>query len=182
MPTDARGNYLPEPPYLGPYASHSSRYDMLAIISSHYQYGPFLFFCCRSYVKLLDYWQAENFFSTSGGPPEARGICHIRHWLDVCKKPEHRRLIRCKTNLCWASFARGLATRRSPNLLLSTGTHRHGSKFAGTMMQALALRNKPTGHCCCCQLMGQTDGHMTVTLTHYVGITSKRNISATFVQ
>jgi len=23
MPTDARGNYLPEPPYLGPYASHS---------------------------------------------------------------------------------------------------------------------------------------------------------------
>jgi len=36
-------------------ASHSSRYDMLAIISSRYQYGPFLFFCCRSYVKLLDY-------------------------------------------------------------------------------------------------------------------------------
>ena len=37
-------------------ASHSSRHDMLAIISSRYQYGPFLFCCCcRSRVKLLDY-------------------------------------------------------------------------------------------------------------------------------
>jgi len=43
-------------------ASHSSLYDMLTIISSRYQYGPFLFFCCRSYVKLLDYWQAEKNF------------------------------------------------------------------------------------------------------------------------
>jgi len=31
---------------------------MLAIISSRYQYGPF--FCCRSYVKLLDCWRAEK--------------------------------------------------------------------------------------------------------------------------
>ena len=39
----------------------------------------FYFFCCWSYVKLLDYWRAEKNFSTSGGPlrPEARGICHI---------------------------------------------------------------------------------------------------------
>ena len=45
MPTEARGNYLPEAPYLLTItASHSSRYDMLAIISSRYQYGPFLFF------------------------------------------------------------------------------------------------------------------------------------------
>jgi len=58
MPTEARGNYLPEPPYLRETkiyitASHSSRYDVVAIISSRYQYGPFLFCCCRSYVKLL---------------------------------------------------------------------------------------------------------------------------------
>ena len=33
MPIEARGT-----------ASHSSRHDMLAIISSRYQYGPFLFF------------------------------------------------------------------------------------------------------------------------------------------
>jgi len=46
-----------------------STLDMLAIVSSRYQYGPFLFFCCWSYVKLLDYWRAEENFSTSGGPP-----------------------------------------------------------------------------------------------------------------
>jgi len=65
MPTEARGNYLPEAPYLretktylnymhasesaldsdtSGTASHSSRHDMLAIISSRSQYGPFLFF------------------------------------------------------------------------------------------------------------------------------------------
>ena len=61
MPTEARGNYLPKPHYLretktylnyvhasestldSGTASHSSRHDMLAIISSRYQYGPFLF-------------------------------------------------------------------------------------------------------------------------------------------
>ena len=102
MPTEARGNYLPYIRETKTYlnyihasestldngtsgtASHSSRHDMLAIISFRYQYGPFLFFCCRSYVKLLDYWRAENIFSTSGGPlrPEARGICHICHMVN----------------------------------------------------------------------------------------------------
>jgi len=51
-------------------ASQSSRYDMLAIFS---------IFCCRSYVKLLDYWRAEKIFSTSGGPPEAWGPWHLPH-------------------------------------------------------------------------------------------------------
>ena len=51
MPTEARGNYLPEPPYLRETKTYhsqpveSSRYDMLAILFiSRYQYGPFLFF------------------------------------------------------------------------------------------------------------------------------------------
>jgi len=61
MPTEARGNYLPEAPYLretktylnymhasestldSGTASHSSRHDMLAVISSRHQYGPFLY-------------------------------------------------------------------------------------------------------------------------------------------
>ena len=78
MPTEARGNYLPYIRETKTYlncihasestldngtsgtASHSSRHDMLAIISFRYQYGPFLFFCCISYVKLLDYWRAEK--------------------------------------------------------------------------------------------------------------------------
>ena len=54
---------------------------MLAIISSRYQYGPF--FCCRSYVKLLDYRRAENFFSNSGGRlrPEALAFATSATWL-----------------------------------------------------------------------------------------------------
>ena len=44
---------------------------------------PIFIFCCRNYVKLLDYWRAEKNFSTSGGPlwPETRSICHIATWL-----------------------------------------------------------------------------------------------------
>ena len=57
MPTEARSNYLPEPPYLRITASHSSRYDMLAIISSRYQYGPFLFFVAEI---------MSNYFATDG--------------------------------------------------------------------------------------------------------------------
>ena len=41
----------------------------------------FIFCCCRSYVKLLDYRRAEKFFSTSGGSlrPEAWGPWHLPH-------------------------------------------------------------------------------------------------------
>ena len=45
MPTEARGNYLPELPYLLETKTYHSppvesiRYDMLAVISSRYQYG-----------------------------------------------------------------------------------------------------------------------------------------------
>ena len=66
-------------------ASHSSRYDMLAIISSRYQYGPFLFFFVAEVMS--NYLTTDGlkiFFSTSGGPlrPEARGICHICHMVN----------------------------------------------------------------------------------------------------
>jgi len=74
MPTEARGgNYLPEPPYLRAYdlgpitASHSSRYDMLAIISSRYHYGPFLFFVAEVMSNYLTTDGLKK-FSTSGGP------------------------------------------------------------------------------------------------------------------
>jgi len=56
MPTEARGNYLPEPPYLRETKTyHWSLHDMLAIISSRYQYGSFSFFVVAEVVKLLDY-------------------------------------------------------------------------------------------------------------------------------
>jgi len=59
MPTEARGNYLPEPPYTRDkdLSQPASRVDTTcwqlfrpAINTAH-----FYFFCCRSYVKLLDY-------------------------------------------------------------------------------------------------------------------------------
>ena len=98
MPTEARGNYLPEAPYLhetktylnyihasestldngtSGTASHSSRHDMLAIISSRYQYGPF--FVAEVMSNYLTTDGLKKFFSTSGGPPEAWGPWHLPH-------------------------------------------------------------------------------------------------------
>ena len=61
-------------------ASHSSRHDMLVVISSRYQYGPFLF-CCRSVSNYLTTDGLKNFSLLPETPlrPEARGICHICH-------------------------------------------------------------------------------------------------------
>jgi len=53
-------------------ASHSSLHDMLAIISSRYQYGPFLFFVVAEVMS--NYLTADGLeknLSTSGGLPEA---------------------------------------------------------------------------------------------------------------
>ena len=85
MPTEARGNYLPDAPYLretktylnymymhasestldsgtSGTASHSSRHDMLAIvISSRYQYGPFLFFVAEVMSNYLTTDGLRNF-------------------------------------------------------------------------------------------------------------------------
>jgi len=58
MPTEARGNYLPELPIT---ASHSSRYNMLAIISSRYQYGPLLFFVAEVMSNYLTTDGLEKF-------------------------------------------------------------------------------------------------------------------------
>jgi len=57
MPTEARGNYFPEPPLLKRdkrpiTASHSSRYDMLAVISFRYQYGPFFYFLLQKLCQI----------------------------------------------------------------------------------------------------------------------------------
>ena len=70
MPTEARGNYLPEAPYLretktylnymhasestldSGTASHSSRHDMLAIISSRYQYTAHFYFLLQKLCQI----------------------------------------------------------------------------------------------------------------------------------
>jgi len=82
-PIEARGNYVPEPPYLRETTTYHSQ-PLESIHVGNY-FVPisirpiFIFCCCRSYVKLLDYWQAENFFSTSGGPSEAWDPWHLAH-------------------------------------------------------------------------------------------------------
>ena len=66
-------------------ASHSSRHDMLAIISSRYQYGPFLFFVAEVMSKYLTTDGLEKNFLYFRRPPlwpEARGICHICHMVN----------------------------------------------------------------------------------------------------
>jgi len=70
-------------------ASHSSRYDMLAIISSRYQYGPFLFFVAEVMSSYLTTDGLKKIFSTSGAPPwglrpmafATSATWLIRHWL-----------------------------------------------------------------------------------------------------
>ena len=92
MPTEARGNYLSEPPYLRetktyhsqPLESIRHRYDMLAIISSRYQYGPFLFFVAEVMSNYLTTDGLKKFSLLPEAPlrPEARGICHICHMVN----------------------------------------------------------------------------------------------------
>ena len=87
----------------------SSRHDMLAIISFRYQYDPFFIFCCISYVKLLDYWRAENFFSTSGAPRGPRPVAFaisatwlIRHWdRDKWRKYVNGEILHSLTDNYW---------------------------------------------------------------------------------
>ena len=75
MPTEDRGNYLPEPPYLRETKTyHSQPLESIRHAGNYFvplSIRPIFIFCCRSYVTLLDYGRAENFLSTSGGPPEA---------------------------------------------------------------------------------------------------------------
>ena len=92
MPTEARGNYLPEPPYLLETKTYhsppveSTRYDLLAIISSRYQYGPFLFFLLQKLCQitwLLPGW--KKFSLLPEAPLKLVAVATsatwlIRHW------------------------------------------------------------------------------------------------------
>ena len=119
MPTEARGNYFPEPPHLG--LRETKTYHSQPLESTRHARNyfvplsirPIFIFCCRSYVKLLDYWRAEIFFSTSGAPlrPEACGICHICHMVNpaltgVLSAREHISRTACSIiiNVCASQF------------------------------------------------------------------------------
>ena len=61
MPTEARGNYFPEPPYLCKTKTYHSQPLESIQHAGNFFYIPLsirpilIFCCCRSYVKLLDY-------------------------------------------------------------------------------------------------------------------------------
>ena len=65
-------------------ASHSSRHDMLAIISSRYQYGPFLFFVAdvMSNYSTTDGLKKFSLLPEAPLRPEGRGIRHICHMVN----------------------------------------------------------------------------------------------------
>jgi len=74
MPTEARGNYLPEPPLLTRDKDLSqpvSRVDTTCwqFFNIPLSIRPIVIFCCINYVKLLDYWRAEKFFLYFRRPP-----------------------------------------------------------------------------------------------------------------
>jgi len=57
--------------------SHSSRHYMLAIISSRYQYGPFLFFVAEVMSNYLTTDGLKNFSLLPEAPPDAWGPWHL---------------------------------------------------------------------------------------------------------
>jgi len=71
-------------------ASHSSRHDMLAIISSRYQYGSFLFFVSEvmSNYLTIDGLKKFSLLPEAPPPPSVRPVAFatsatwlIRHWI-----------------------------------------------------------------------------------------------------
>jgi len=93
MPTEARGNYLPERPYLRETKTyHSQPFESIRHAGNYFvplSIQPIFIFCCRSYVKLLDYWRAEKNFLYFRSPPwglrpmafATSATWLIRHWL-----------------------------------------------------------------------------------------------------
>ena len=85
MPTEARGSYLPEPPYLRDTKTYHSQ-PLESIRHAGNYFVPlsirpiFIFFVTEVMSNYLTR-PAENFFLLPEAPlwPEARGICHICH-------------------------------------------------------------------------------------------------------
>ena len=110
-------------------ASHSSRHDMLAIISSRYQYGPFLFCCCCRSSQITWLLTGWKFFSLLPEPPplrpKARGICHICHMVNSALH------CRWSTKVGWSSAA-GHYTWSASGVPTATASSTETSSRPGT--------------------------------------------------
>jgi len=78
MPTEARGYYLPEPPYLRQtrtYHNHSQPFESIRHAGNYFVSislrAIFIFFVAEVMSNYLTTDGLKNFFSTSGGPSEA---------------------------------------------------------------------------------------------------------------
>jgi len=83
MPTEARGNYLPEPPYL----RETKTYHSQPLESTRHAGNYFVPLSIRPiYVKLLGYRRRAEKISLLPEAPlwhETRGICHICHMVNA---------------------------------------------------------------------------------------------------
>jgi len=83
MPTEARGNYLPEPPYLRETKTYHSQ-PLESLDTTYWQlFRPDInaahFFVAEVMSNYLTTDGLKKIFSTSGGPPEAWGPWHLPH-------------------------------------------------------------------------------------------------------
>jgi len=76
---------------------------MLAIISSRYQHGPFLFFVAEVMSNDFTTDGLKKFSLLPEAPlrPEARGICHICHMVDPALVPVSKLRVRRKVAVSW---------------------------------------------------------------------------------
>jgi len=116
---------------------------MLAIISSRYQYGPFLFSVAEVMSNYLTTDGLKKNFSTSGGAPEARGICHICHMVNPALNASMGTSTTGSTGIDRLSLNSEVDAQQSPTLArpaapLATGMTEISSVDITTKLAAMA--------------------------------------------
>ena len=88
MPTEARGNYLPEPPYLRETKTyHSQPFESIRHAGNYFvplSIRPIFIFVAEVMSNYLTADGLKKFSLLPEAPlrPEARGICHICHMVN----------------------------------------------------------------------------------------------------
>jgi len=97
MPTEARGNYLPEPPYLRETKTyHSQPLQSIRHAGNYFvplSIRPIFIFWLQKLCQITWLLTGWKKLSTSGAPPpwpEARGICHICHVVNPALTTVHQ--------------------------------------------------------------------------------------------
>ena len=108
MPTEARGDYLPEPPYLRETKTYHS-HPLESIRHAGNYFVPlsirpnFIFFVAEVMSNDFTTDGLKKFSLLPEAPlrPEARGICHICHMVDPALVPVSKLRVRRKVAVSW---------------------------------------------------------------------------------